>query len=305
MVSTSTMRSWWRDYRCLNQRPSSMRTDLTMFGRNAGYTAQPAYEAMKAAEATLRATGYSNVKSVWVPRNCPTGIAGKTCQANGTSCSLHNYGVAFDIDPFGYGNPHFQRRFNDRWNFSDCKITRTQVEAVEGIRNIQGEQMFRWLGWAIGDTMHFELQVPPSRTKVDYSTVPDIGDMELMLVNGDGGAAVQWYQEALIGWNSDALPEWGADSDFGNETETWVRAFQAAQDLEETGTIDGVTATLLGTHHPDSGSGATGPQGPEGPPGPEGPQGPEGPRGPKGDQGPLGPEGPAGSLTIRGDQEIS
>jgi hypothetical protein len=115
--------------------------------------------------------GYTGVKSVWVPRECPTGIGGNPCLPSGTNCSLHNYGIAVDIDPFGYGNPHFQRRYGDGWDFSDIKLTQDQVEAVETIENTFGERMFRWLGWTIGDTMHFEAQVSPDRCQVDWTTI--------------------------------------------------------------------------------------------------------------------------------------
>lgn len=175
MVTTSTMRTWWSDYRCL---PSTQRQSITLLGRDAGYCVKPAYDGFMALESALLATDYS-AQSVWVPRACPTGISGKTCQADGTNCSLHNYGIAVDIDPFGYGNDHFYvpigsyvSKLGRPWGFADCKVNESQVKAVEAIRNTFGEQYFRWLGWLIGDTMHFELQVKPSRTTVDWSTVP-------------------------------------------------------------------------------------------------------------------------------------
>jgi hypothetical protein len=149
------------------------------------------FDPFRAFERALIVTGYKNVQSVWVPRLCPTGISGQTCQPDGSGCSLHNYRIAVDIDPYAYGNPHFKKAFGDGWDFDDCKVTRPQVEAVEQIRNAQGEQMFRWLGWSIGDTMHFESQVPPARTTVNWDTVPGtgigVGDMAFLpLVYGMG-----------------------------------------------------------------------------------------------------------------------
>lgn len=189
-----------------------MRRSISMFGRNAGYCAAPFHDAMVAAEKALIATGYSGVKSIWIPRNCPTGISGKPCQSTGTNCSLHNYGIAFDIDPFGYGNPHFYKSYNNGWNFSDCKVQAHQVKAVEDIKNTSGEQMFRWLGWAIGDTMHFEAQVPPSRTTVDWSTVPGGIGAQMFVSKGDEGAQVAYWQILLkydLGYD---LGEWGDGS---------------------------------------------------------------------------------------------
>ena len=68
---------------------------------------------------------------------------------------------------------------------------------------------------------------------------------EVTLRKGAKGKAVTMFQDGLLGWNPDALPQFGADGDFGNETETWVRNFQTAQDLEVSGAIDGVTAALI------------------------------------------------------------
>ncbi|MCP5035017.1 MAG: peptidoglycan-binding domain-containing protein [Actinomycetia bacterium] len=62
---------------------------------------------------------------------------------------------------------------------------------------------------------------------------------------GDVGEAVRKFQSALLNWNAQALPQFGADGDYGSETETWIRNFQQSQDLVSTGIIDGVTAALL------------------------------------------------------------
>lgn len=215
----------WSAYRCLNQRSGSLRLPITLFGRNAGYCAAPMYDAFKAQEMALVATGYTDVKSIWVPRNCPTGIGGQSCQADGTNCSLHNYGVADDIDPFGFGNPHFYvgwgkkpDGWNRPWTFDDIKLDRVQVEAVEAIRNVEGEQMFRWLGWLNGDTMHFEGQVPPSRCKVNWLTVAGYGmedeEMSLKETLIDLAFAAGWAQPAAGHTEAEAKAYWyGVDPD--------------------------------------------------------------------------------------------
>lgn len=201
MATTTTVRGWWSSYRCL---PVALRTPIQLFGRNAGYCAGPAYDAFKALEQALVATGYKGVRSVWIPRNCPTGIAGQTCSKSGSGCSLHNYGVAVDIDPFGYGNPHFQSPYGKGWDFSDCKITKDQVAAVEGIRNTNGDQLFRWLGWLIGDTQHFEIQVPPTRAKVNWTTVPGVpapepgpGGLDVVITRATTGVEATDFQRYL------------------------------------------------------------------------------------------------------------
>ena len=59
------------------------------------------------------------------------------------------------------------------------------------------------------------------------------------------GATVEKIQKGLIKWDPDALPRWGADGDFGGETETWVREYQGEQGLPVTGKVDDETAYLL------------------------------------------------------------
>jgi hypothetical protein len=200
------MRSWWAGYRCLNFLSSNLRIDISLFERNAGYCAEPMYDGFMALEMALKTTGYEEVRSVWVPRNCPTGIAGADCEKDGDGCTLHNYGVAVDIDPFGYGNPHFLKPFNDDWDFSDCKITRAQVLAVESIKNTQGEQFFRWLGWAIGDTMHFEGQVRPTRCEVDWETVAGYQGDDMPL-NAEDLDAIKGVIEHVLGGERIKMPK--------------------------------------------------------------------------------------------------
>lgn len=217
-MGTRQTRSWWSDYRCLPG--TSLERPIRILGRDAGVCAIPAYDGFVALGSTLIATNYTNVKSVWIPRNCPTGISGNTCQEDGDWCSLHNYGIAVDIDPFGYGNPHFNRPFGDRWNFSNCKITRAQVEAVENIKNIYGEQMFRWLGWLIGDTMHFEYIVPPTRTQVDWNTVPGGVEMPLLPIRyGDETEDTRLLQGYLNEAYGSGLKE---DSIYGPATQSAI-----------------------------------------------------------------------------------
>lgn len=177
MVATRTVRSWWSRYRCCSNNPD-LTTEIDLLGQFAGRVAIPFFQPMAALGQTLVATGY-DADSIWIPRPCPTGISGRPCEADGDWCSLHNYCIAVDIDPFRLGNPHHYAPFGDGWDFDDCKITREQVEAVEAIRNIHGEQVHRWLGWSLGDTMHFDAQVPPDRCDIDWTTVPEGGPINM------------------------------------------------------------------------------------------------------------------------------
>lgn len=66
------------------------------------------------------------------------------------------------------------------------------------------------------------------------------------LVQGVENELVTTYQKRLMAWNSDALPEHGADGDFGKETVEWVKRFQTASGLEPSGGIDVACALKLG-----------------------------------------------------------
>ena len=65
------------------------------------------------------------------------------------------------------------------------------------------------------------------------------------LSRGDHGSAVTAMQEALLKWDSGCLPKYGADGDFGSETEKAVRAFQEAEGLPVTGVYDEATRKAL------------------------------------------------------------
>lgn len=65
------------------------------------------------------------------------------------------------------------------------------------------------------------------------------------LRRGDEGAAVKAMQQLLLRWDPNSLPEYGADGEFGEETEAAVKAFQKAVGLPETGVYDAATEYAL------------------------------------------------------------
>ncbi len=177
MVTTQAMRDAWREYLCIADHPD--RRSITILGRNAGFCPPEMVEPFQALSRALVSTGYKDAFDVWVPRKCQIGIKGKRCKPDGTDCSLHNYGVAVDIDPptpankvvrNGTANPVYWQE--GHWEFGDIKLTQIQVQAVLAIQTVGGQQLFKWLGDSrINDTMHFEVQVPPKSTAVDWGTV--------------------------------------------------------------------------------------------------------------------------------------
>lgn len=76
-------------------------------------------------------------------------------------------------------------------------------------------------------------------------------EMALSKANESEGAAVKRLQKALLNWKSDILPVYGADGDFGSETEGAVKAYQRAAGLPATGVADGVTIGFLLEWAPD------------------------------------------------------
>lgn len=68
---------------------------------------------------------------------------------------------------------------------------------------------------------------------------------EDVLKRGDEGTAVKELQRLLLRWDKDCLPEYGADGDFGKETERAVKAFQKGAGLPVTGVYDEATREAL------------------------------------------------------------
>lgn len=77
---------------------------------------------------------------------------------------------------------------------------------------------------------------------VDYS---QISDEPGVLKNGSIGQEVKEMQEMLLEYDKKSLPKYGADGEFGNETETAVKSFQKKKGLEATGVYDEKTKKAL------------------------------------------------------------
>ena len=177
---TSQVRNEWSDRRCKTTGLAS----VSFLKRGHPYTVTKVYTqpecvlAWATAELVLYALDYGDAEIVGSIRYCPGGIAGRTCMPDGSNCSLHNYCLAFDVDPYAKGNGYIRSRvteadFDEDWFPAVCKFTLEQVQAVEAIRTNSGAQIFRWLGWAIGDFMHWQLNCTKEdlATGIDLSTV--------------------------------------------------------------------------------------------------------------------------------------
>lgn len=65
------------------------------------------------------------------------------------------------------------------------------------------------------------------------------------LSRGAEGDAVKAMQRLLLVWKADCLPKWGADGDFGSETEKALKAFQKEKGLTVNGIYDKATEAAL------------------------------------------------------------
>lgn len=190
ITSTSQKRNaWiaWLDH-CAGRKGAWANPNF--FGKTIGGVPEPWADAILALEMALRATGYTP-KSAWAYNF--RGISGAkcTCLQYG-NCSLHSNGISIDIDPVI--NPYIS---TSTFRWSDTAFTPAQIAAVERIKNTKGEQLWSWGGrWnTVKDYMHFEANVDPGSTAVDWSTVPGAtnqvtkeDDMTLPLQYGDGYA---------------------------------------------------------------------------------------------------------------------
>lgn len=253
MASTATKRIWYAPYACMK---SGAFPTVVILG-DSERVCPPTVEAWQVFDQVLNLSGFTASSIGYY--NCRV-ITG------GSKLSLHAYGLAGDFDPFALGNGYYSGWSKFSW--SRTTFTPEQVAYIEKIRTNNGKKVFRWGGWwTYGrDYMHWEIDCSPSdlKTGIDYSTV--LGGKQgdgMALKKGDKGNAVTKFQKAILAWDKDALPEWGADGDFGSETEAWVKKYQQSAGLTQTGQIDGVTAALLLEYMPDfaGGGGITQAQG--------------------------------------------
>jgi hypothetical protein len=145
-----------------------------MFGRSPVYAQNTSW--VRALEQAHYNGGYVPTSGGFIgsKRNCPKGIGGKRCQEDGDDCSLHNYGLAWDIE-YQY-NPHVKRKIDvaELWELFDAGVTKYNpniVAVIEAVRTTGGVQAFTWLGYSLGDFMHWQVNFPPEDQEIDWTTV--------------------------------------------------------------------------------------------------------------------------------------
>lgn len=173
MTTTNKIRDWWHLYRC------SYGTATNMFGRSPVYAQNTSW--VRALEQAHYNAGYVPTTGGFIgsKRNCPHGIGGKDCQEDGDDCSLHNYGLAWDVE-YQY-NPHVKRRIDEDelWTLFNTGVTKYNpdiVRVIEAVKTTGGVQAFTWLGYSLGDFMHWQVNFPPEDQEIDWSTVDNTED---------------------------------------------------------------------------------------------------------------------------------
>lgn len=244
---TSQVRDAWADRRCKTTGLAS----VSFLGRGRPYTIAQVWTqsecipAWTTAELVLYALDYGDAEIVGSIRYCPAGIAGRPCLTSGLNCSLHNYCLAYDVDPFAAGNGYIHAKvteedFDEDWFPAVCKFTLEQVQAVEAIRTNNGAQIFRWLGWAIGDFMHWQINCTREdlATGINLSTVytGKDDDMETNL-KALQKQDMAWYEEMQQRTGGPASGTPGGDASYwgidyvpppgktGPTNDEWLRAY--------------------------------------------------------------------------------
>lgn len=165
--------------------------------------------------------------------------------------------------------------------------------AEYGLKNPVELSNIEWLNFT-GWLAH---QHVPENTHWDVGTESGVQDVfsgtlsGMFVAKGDQGPAVQEVQQIILAIDSNLLPKFKDDGDYGGETVAGVKALVPSSDGLQVGPAE--LAQLFAHLVPlPALQGPPGPPGPRGAPGVAGPAGPPGPKGSQGLRGPAGPEGP-------------
>ncbi len=183
----------------------------------------------------------------------PTSYTGSyNCRqvTGGSSWSGHAWPVAMDIN--AATNPYVNHAGirTIRWGV-ETDMPAAMVREIESI-TASGIQAFRWGGRyrSIKDAMHYEIRVTLEEIaggvhapRGFYGGDTPRDEDEMSLKRGDSGNAVRKHQSGLNTWNPDLALV--LDGDYGPATESAVKSYQGAADLDQTGVIDGVTSALI------------------------------------------------------------
>lgn len=159
-------------------RTETLRT-IEILGRSPVRVQEELVDVFTAFDQVLKVTGYENPCD-YIGSYFYRTIGKKPIDDPNATWSTHAYGTAIDHD-YGYAtadrevdkNPYIRRPIvpGDDGFGVEWQILEHQVRAIEAIKNHRGDSILLWLGWGIGDTMHWQVNVRPENTAVDWSTV--------------------------------------------------------------------------------------------------------------------------------------
>ena len=240
-LSTTQTRREWAEYRC-NTLDLSL---IEVLGRAPVKTIAKLGEAWSAFEQAMYANGYgdASIVSSYVCRR----ISGLS------TYSLHSYRLANDIDP----PQNWRQGSGAAMDWSKCKLTRAQSDAVERIRTISGAQVFR-NGWVFSnpDPMHFQIACTQGAigTGIDWDTVdgdgtvpPEVGGDDMFCKYGDGfgsgnySANTAYWQLILLGLDVDI----DVDGKYGNDTASAVASLLPSSDGQQVGPVEASELHLM------------------------------------------------------------
>lgn len=217
-LSTTAMRAEYATNRC---KPATL-VPWSPYGYDGSVLVQPdTLEAWLALDLQMRFHRYTFDE-----------IAGGTYSCRkiaGTSVwSLHSYGLAYDINPSR--NPSKKPLTTDL-----PAALRNDIASIETAKS--GRQVFMWGGiFATPDAMHF--QIGATRAELaEGLTYPNQGET-MFTIKGDKSPTVTYWQLRILRIDPKALPKWGADGDYGDETVTAVKALVPGSDGLQIGPLE-------------------------------------------------------------------
>lgn len=195
----------------------------------------------KYTDATKRAVQWLNAR---FPPVASLGIYNRRKIAGSSTWSQHSWGNAIDITspswmekPSLYAPPSAESdpRYADHFAYLDRVAAFLRNTEELAARNVL------WRRYMHRNHIHVDFY--PRMT----GTPPILGPIEEdedKMQKGDKGPRVGVVQGQLIARGYE-LPQWGADRDFGDETEAAVKAFQADEGLEVDGILRAVDIAVL------------------------------------------------------------
>lgn len=228
------LRSWYsRPWTCVLRHPdATVRRMIAEYGIDAALNDKIGYDQWQRYSYwdALTKSGYS-------PKNIKT-----ACEADctaGVTANVKAIGKTLNI-PKLYNIEKDTRSGNMRERFK-----KADFKALTDKKYLTGPDYLLPGDILLYDNHHAATNITRGKKAVEPAQTQTAQAAQGVLKRGDKGAAVLSMQNALLKWNADILPKYGADADFGAETEKALKAFQIGNELPVTGVLDSATKKAL------------------------------------------------------------